>query len=59
MGGFEGSEALPSTSHWGTTNPLDILDAAGGARLDLTEETGVIDWKRRTEKVSSYEVILL
>ena len=30
-----------------------------GARLDLTEETGVIGWKRRTEKVYSHEFILL
>jgi hypothetical protein len=30
FGGVEGREALPSTSHWGTTNPLDLLDAAGG-----------------------------
>ena len=24
FGGVEGREALPSTSHWGTTNPLDL-----------------------------------
>jgi hypothetical protein len=30
LGGVEGREALPSTSHWGTTNPLDLLDAGGG-----------------------------
>jgi hypothetical protein len=27
--------------------------------LDLTEETGAIDWKRRAEKVSPHEGIFL
>ena len=57
FGGVEGRKALPSTSHWRTTNPLDRC--GWGARLDLTEETGAIDWKRRAEKVSSHEGIFL
>jgi hypothetical protein len=43
-------ETFQAKNYWGTTNPFWFFERWRGARLDPTEETDAIDWKRSAEQ---------